>query len=216
MENAPQGFPFPAFPVARFLRSPEQYGRIMHERLNQAIAFAVEAHSRQMRKIEPVPFILHPMEAAVIASQMTSDEDVLIAALLHDTVEDAGVRPEEIRSRFGERAAYLVERQTEDKRRELPPEVSWKTRKTESLRVLQSTDDLCVKILWLSDKLANLRSLYRSWRRDGDGVFRFFHQSDKRAQAWYYRTVANSVAELKDTPAYMEYVRLIDAIFKED
>ena len=187
----------------------------MSERLNQAIRFAVDAHTKQIRKLEGIPYIFHPMEAASIASGITADEDVHIAALLHDTVEDANISPDEIRERFGDRVAELVASETESKYHDLPSELTWKQRKTESLRVLQNTDDICVKILWLSDKLANIRAFYRSWLKYGDDAFAAFHQKDKREQAWYYRSIAEAVWVLVDTYAYKEYTRLIDEIFAE-
>ena len=82
---------------------------------DDAARFAVEAHADMTRKGGGLPYILHPFEVATIAASMTSDEEVLAAALLHDVVEDAGVDFNELRERFGNRVADLVASETENK-----------------------------------------------------------------------------------------------------
>lgn len=185
----------------------------MSEKLNEAIAFAVQMHSGQRRKMENIPFILHPMEVAAIAGGLTTDEDVIIAALLHDTVEDTQATSEEIQNKFGERIARYVSSETEDKRQDRPPEDTWKIRKEETLKELFETEDINVKILWLSDKLSNMRALLRSYIKMGDKAFEFFHQKDKSQQAWYYKSVAEGVKVLDNTPAYKEYTDIVNKIF---
>ena len=118
---------------------------------DRAVAFAVQAHSGMTRKTEPTPYILHPLEVACIAATMTDDRDVLAAAVLHDTVEDTSVTAADIEEEFGPRVAGLVASETEDKRTERPPAETWRIRKEESLRVLEESGDINVKILWLSE-----------------------------------------------------------------
>ncbi len=184
----------------------------MEDLLNEAIAFALRVHAGQKRK-SGVPYILHPLEAVVIAGSLTGDEEVLAAAALHDVVEDAGVAPGEIEKIFGKRVLSLVLSETEDKRPERPPEDTWMIRKKESLRVLSETGDEGVKILWLADKLSNIRSFYAGVRAEGDSYFDRFHQKDKKLHEWYYREIAGSLRSLEDTCAYQEYVSLIDRVF---
>lgn len=59
----------------------------MGEILNKAIVYAVKAHNGQVRKGTQVPYILHPLEAASIVGTLTTDEEVIAAAVLHDVVE---------------------------------------------------------------------------------------------------------------------------------
>ena len=99
----------------------------------QAIIFAVRAHEGQRRRGESTPYIIHPMEVAAICASMTSDEDVLAAAVLHDTVEDTNATLEQIEAQFGARVARLVAAETENKRANLPPAETWRIRKQESL-----------------------------------------------------------------------------------
>lgn len=185
----------------------------MSEKLDKAIAFAIKAHSGQTRKMDKSPYILHPLEDAAIVNGITHDEDVIVAAVLHDTVEDTDTTIEEIKEMFGERVAYYVADETEDKRADRPPEETWKIRKEETLKILKEADDINVKILWLGDKVSNMRSLYRKYLEIGDKAFDFFNQKDKTQQAWYYEKIAEYTSELKDTPAHMEYVDLINKIF---
>ena len=182
--------------------------------LENAILFATSAHEGQMRKLGRIPYILHPMEVAAIVSTMSEDMETMTAAVLHDTVEDCGVTLQTIRERFGERVAELVRSETEDKRHDRPAEETWMKRKEESLLLLRDTPDREVKILWLSDKLANLRSFYRSYLKMGDGVWQGMHQRDPAIQGWYYRSVGEAVrTELSDTAAYAEYMQLVRAMF---
>lgn len=183
--------------------------------LENAIVFAVEKHSGKTRKKNPSPYILHPLEALNIAASLTDDEEVLAAAVLHDTVEDTDATPEDILTLFGPRVAALVASETENKRKGTDPKLSWKIRKEESLSELKDSTDPGVKVLWLSDKLSNMRSFYRLWKKEKHGLWSSFHQKDPAQQAWYYRTVRELLAELKDTDAYREYNELVDTVFED-
>ena len=110
------------------------------ELVSEAIAFAVKAHDGMRRKKSEAPYILHPMEAAVIVGTMTDDQNLIAAAALHDVVEDANITIREIEEKFGNRVRELVESETEDKRADLPPESTWRIRKEESLAVLKNTE----------------------------------------------------------------------------
>ena len=182
--------------------------------LDKAILFAVNAHAGAIRKDGVTPYILHPMEAAVIASSVTKDPDVLAAALLHDTVEDTSTTIEEIEATFGARVAALVASETENKRPEMSPVESWQIRKEESLNVLKNADDIGVKVLWLSDKLSNMRSLYRMAQKEKGRMWTRFHQSDPARQARYYRAVAAYTSELSNTEAWIEYNWLTEKVFE--
>ncbi len=185
-------------------------------RFEDAIVFAAEKHRGAVRKIDHVPYILHPMEVALIASRITQDDEVLAAAVLHDTVEDAGVLPDELRERFGERVAALVASETEDKRADIPKRESWRIRKEESLEKLKNSSDPGVKVLWLSDKLSNIRGLYKAKERFGDAMWGFFNQKDPAQHEWYYKSAAGCLSELRGTEAYREFAFLISAVFGKE
>ena len=183
------------------------------ELVSEAIIFAVKAHDGMRRKKSEAPYILHPMEAAVIVGTMTHDQDLIAAAALHDVVEDAGVTMEEIEEKFGKRVRELVGAETEDKREHLPPEETWRVRKEESLEVLRNTDDLDVLKVWLGDKLANMRSIYWDWKNEGHAMWQRFNQKDPEQQAWYYRSIADLTRRLSGTPAWVEYNALTELVF---
>ena len=187
----------------------------MMELVSEAIAFAVKAHDGMRRKKSDAPYILHPMEAAVIVGTMTSDQAVIAAAVLHDVVEDADITIEEIEERFGSRVRALVQSETEDKRADLPPAESWQIRKEESLAVLKNAKDTDVLMVWLGDKLANLRSFYRDFKVEGVGMWQKFNQKDVSKQAWYYRSIAELTKALSHTSAWIEYKALTDLVFGE-
>ena len=180
----------------------------------EAICFAISAHSGATRKSSGAPYVLHLMDAAGIAGFLTADQEVLAAVVLHDTVEDTDVTISEIREKFGDRVADLVAAETENKRPELSAKESWKIRKQESLDELKACKDPAVKIMWLSDKLSNIRSLYRRWKKDGDAVWASFNQSDPAQQAWYYRSVLELLSDLKDTEGWQELKIRVDTIFE--
>ena len=181
---------------------------------DEAIRFAAEAHSGMTRKRESAPYILHPLEVATIVGTMTSDEEVLSAAVLHDTVEDTPVTIEEIEARFGKRVAELVATETENKHPEMPRNESWRLRKEESLEMLKNARDPGVKLMWLGDKLSNIRSFYRAWKIRGNSIWNSFNQKDPAQQAWYYRSVESLLDELKNYDAWQEFHFFVETIFK--
>ncbi len=181
----------------------------------EAALFAVRAHEGSVRKKEQIPYILHPMEVAAIASTITHSDEVIAAAILHDTVEDTDTTMEDIEKEFGSRVAELVASESENKHEERPAEDTWMLRKHESLQDLENTNDKDVKILWLSDKLSNMRSFYRLFRKNGTSMWEGFHQKDPEIQAWYYRTIRDLTSQLKNTDAWREYNELVIKVFGE-
>ena len=99
------------------------------ELLDRAIIFAVRAHAGTERRGKGFPYIVHPMEAVEIVATMTSDQELLAAAALHDTVEDTDVTLEQIRAEFGERIASLVDAESDIKVGGMSEEASWRIRK---------------------------------------------------------------------------------------
>ena len=186
------------------------------ELVSEAIVFAVQAHDGMRRKKSESPYILHPMEAAVIVGSMTDDQNLIAAAALHDVVEDAGITIEQIEEKFGKRVRELVAAETENKREHLPANETWRIRKQESLAVLKNTNDNDVLMVWLGDKLANMRAIYRDWKVEGDAMWQRFNQTDPREQAWYYHTIVALTQQLSHTSAWLEYKTLTEKVFGEE
>ena len=186
------------------------------ELVSEAIMFAVAAHDGMRRKKSETPYILHPMEAAVIVSTMTDDQNLIAAAALHDVVEDAGITIDEVEAKFGKRVRELVASETEDKRADLPPASTWRIRKEESLGVLKNADDIAVLMVWIGDKLSNMRAIYRDFKVEGDAMWQRFNQNNVEEQAWYYRSIAKLTERLSDTSAWLEYKALTELVFGKE
>ncbi len=180
-----------------------------------ALRFAIDAHAGMVRKSAQSPYILHPLEVATIVGTMSADKELLAAAVLHDVVEDTPCTLADIEERFGQRVAALVAAETEDKRPELPASETWRLRKEESLAVLARSSRE-VKIIWLGDKLSNMRSFLRSYRERGAALWEHFNQKDPAQQAWYYSSIAEHTSELSDELAWQEYDRLVRIVFEEE
>jgi len=175
--------------------------------IDKAIMFATMMHENQKRKGTDIPYIFHPLEAAMIASQIKFDSDLICAAILHDVAEDAHVTYDCLKSIFNERVAELVLFQSEDKSK------SWKVRKQHTVDVLMKSTDEDAKIVCLADKLANARSLASDYKELGDALWQRFNVSDKGEQGWYYKSLATSLASLAHHPAYQEFNALVHEIF---
>ena len=157
----------------------------------------------------------HPeysVEAGLIAMSLTYDEDVVVAAILHDIVEDTSFTLEDIEKRFGSRVSQLVAWESEDKMPWEKPEDSWKTRKQIALSELENAP-IEAKIICLADKLSNIRLSAETHAEKGDDMWLVFNQKDKKQQEWYYRSIYEVLLELKDTAEYKEYVSLCDEVF---
>lgn len=178
---------------------------------DEAVRFAIEAHQGTERRGKGYPYLIHVMEAASIVATITNDQEMLAAAMLHDTVEDTDVTLEQIREKFGDRVARLVRFETAP----LDPMMSWREKKTVQVKQLESaTYDS--KVVALGDKLSNMRGIAWDYRQMGDKVWSIFHAPNgKRDVEWYYRSLAAAMKELSDTLAYQEFVRLLEETFSE-
>lgn len=184
----------------------------MGKLLDRAITYATNAHAGQCRKSTEIPYILHPLEAAAIVGTMTTDDDIIAGAVLHDVVEDTDTTVEDVRNMFGERVAMLVASESEDKRENLSAESTWKIRKQETLEHLKLAP-VEVKMITLGDKLSNIRAINRDYNAIGDELWQRFNQKDKNEHYWYYQSIADCLVELKDYPVYQEYCELVRKTF---
>ena len=181
--------------------------------IEKAVCFAAAAHAGARRKGKNRPYILHPLEAMTIVGSLTDDEEVLAAAVLHDTVEDTPVTLAEIGREFGSRVAELVGAESENKRPGQSAAGTWKLRKQETIEHLK-TAGRDVRLICLGDKLANLRELARDYAALGDRLWERFNQKDKAMHGWYYRSLFEIlVSEFGDVPALAEYRELLKRIW---
>ena len=180
--------------------------------LDRAIIFAVNAHAGTERRGKGFPYIVHPMEAMVIVATMTTDQALLAAAALHDTVEDTEVTIEDIRAEFGDRIAALVAQESEERPECISEEESWHDRKRAAIDGLAKAS-LDAKIVALGDKLSNMRAIARDYTEMGDTLWGRFHAKDPKDHEWHYRGLADSLRELQNTAAFQEFESLINQVF---
>lgn len=182
----------------------------------KAIEFAVKAHAGAKRKgKKDRPYILHPLEAMLIVSNITNDEEVIAAAVLHDTIEDAKVEKEELAIQFGARVADLVAAESENKRDGQDEKDTWLIRKQEALEELAAS---CreAKLICLGDKLSNLRETAKDHAVIGDAIWENFNQKDKNMQCWYYSSIYEILKkEFGDIAEINEYSQQLAGIFGE-
>ena len=147
------------------------------------------------------------MEAATIVANITNYPEMLAAAILHDTVEDTEVTIEQIEELFGPRVARLVHTDTAKKGD------TWRARREVQIeRFRQANRDS--QIVALGDKLSNLRAIALNYKSLDDALWSRFHAPEGvKDIEWYYRGIADSLANLADTAPYQEFLNLLEETF---
>jgi len=153
--------------------------------LYEAIAFAVERHRGQVRKGTTIPYVLHPLNVGYLLMKHGCPDEVAIAGFLHDTLEDTQTTSDELRERFGQRVAWLVEQVTEQDRSQ-----PWEARKRHSVTHLQEVQDEAVLLVACADKLDNLLAMEDGVRVLGVELWERF-KAPMPVQRWYYFTLAD-------------------------
>jgi len=171
-------------------------------RFMRAFQFAAEKHSGQTRKASTIPYLAHLMGVASLVLEAGGDEDLAIAALLHDVVEDCGGAPmlKEIRRRFGDRVAKVVDGCTDADTYPKPP---WRERKEEYIRHLTKAD-ADTRLVSAADKLNNVRSIISDYRAVGESVWSRF-KGGREGTLWYYRTLRDEFLRRPPTRVTREF-----------
>ena len=155
-------------------------------RFLEAFEFAAEKHAGRVRKASTTPYIAHLMGVASLVLEFGGDEDMAIAALLHDVVEDCGGAPmlKEVKQRFGSRVAKIVDGCTDSDTEPKPP---WRERKENYLWHLKDADAE-TRLVSVADKLNNVRSILADYREVGESVWERFN-GGRDGTLWYYRAL---------------------------
>lgn len=164
-------------------------------RFLRAFVFAAEKHKRQTRKASSIPYIGHLMGVASLVLEAGGDENLAIAALLHDVVEDCGGAPmlKQVGRRFGPRVAKVVDGCTDAYSEPKPP---WRERKEKYIARLRH-EDKDTRLVSAADKLNNVRSIISDYRAVGESVWSRF-KGGREGTLWYYRTLRDEF--LRDEP----------------
>ncbi len=171
-------------------------------RFLRALSFAAEKHAGQTRKASTIPYIAHLMGVASLVLEAGGDEDLAIAALLHDVVEDCGGAPmlKEVRRRFGVRVAKVVDGCTDADTDPKPP---WWERKELYIRHLRRAD-ADTRLVSAADKLNNVRSILADYRQVGESVWSRFN-GGREGTLWYYRTLREEFLRRKPNRVSREF-----------
>jgi (p)ppGpp synthase/HD superfamily hydrolase len=158
----------------------------LSDRFVRAFREAARLHARQTRKGKQVPYISHLMGVASLVLEAGGDEDMAVAALLHDAIEDQGgaAARARIRRAFGPRVAEIVEGCTDA---DTPDKGPWLPRKKKYIERLRSARPE-VLIVSAADKIHNLRETLADYHEQGEKVFQRFSKG-KRGTLWYYRAL---------------------------
>lgn len=192
------------------------------QRYIDALGWAAELHSHQQRKGKKVPYISHLITVSALIWEDGGEEDLAIAGLLHDAIEDVGVTGEQIAARFGERVAQIVVDCTDTSGAVAPggEKEPWLTRKTRYIEHLKTArpDSLLVSA---ADKAHNARDMVLDARRDA-GMWSKFN-AGLEGSAWYLQSLhqifsqrlensrsvellGEAVREILSSPAYLALV----------
>jgi len=180
-------------------------------RFLRAVQFAAEKHKGQTRKVSSIPYIAHLMGVAATVLEAGGDEDLAIAALLHDVVEDCGGAPmlKEVRRKFGKRVADIVDGCTDAYETPKPP---WRERKESYIERLKS-ESLDTRLVSAADKLNNIRSILSDYRAVGESVWSRFN-GKREGTLWYYRTLRDEFLRSRPNRVTSEFDRAVKELEK--
>ena len=174
---------------------------IFTARIERAIALAVKAHDGQTRKGDgETPYIVHPVTVALILSRFTGDEDIIIAGLLHDTLEDTSLQDSDIAREFGQKVLDMVKDVTQS---DLPG-LSWATRTARYLRHLQTAPRGSLLIA-SADKIANLVSMISAHAAHGDALWERYNAPPAEKLTFYGQVYATVRAAWATCPVLQEF-----------
>lgn len=169
---------------------------MLTDRIQKAINLSAEKHLGQIRKADGLPYIVHPFGVAWILSECSDDEDVIVAGLLHDVLEDVkGYYFEDMQKDFGDKVALIVKGVSEDKdpNVETDEKATWMERKQKYLDHLRSSSDESI-LVSAADKVHNLRSMKAAYEAHGEAIWQSFNSpSDKKL--WFYEEVLKIAQE---------------------
>jgi (p)ppGpp synthase/HD superfamily hydrolase len=183
----------------------------MDDLIFDAIEFAVHAHRGHFRKGTKIPYIFHPLNVGRMLLESGCITAVVVAGILHDTLEDTPIALEDIQTRFGEDVANLVSLVSEHDKSD-----TWENRKKHTLLSLESASKEVILIA-LADKLDNILSIQRALERDGEKVWLRFNRP-KTAQAWYYQNLVDvfrrRVIEEPGLSLFLKLQEGVDQVFR--
>jgi (p)ppGpp synthase/HD superfamily hydrolase len=178
----------------------------LSERFFAGLDYAARLHAAQTRKGTGVPYVSHLLAVSSLVLEHGGDEDEAIAALLHDAVEDQGgaATAAEIRRRFGDRVADIVEGCSDT---DVTPKPPWRPRKEAHLAHLRQAPP-SVLLVAAADKLHNARSILVEYRTAGDAVWQRF-KGGRDGTLWYFTSVVDVLKGRTEVTLLAELERVV-------
>lgn len=173
--------------------------------VHNAVIFAAQKHAGQFRKGTDIPYITHPVQVMQILTENNCPENVIVAGILHDTLEDTDTTPAEIEQLFGADVLEIVSAESEDKTK------TWQERKQATIDALRD-ESAAVQMVACADKLANVRAIYSDMQVIGDAVFNRFN-APREKLAWYYKSIAQNLSKLSGTQMLRDYIEITNLVF---
>jgi (p)ppGpp synthase/HD superfamily hydrolase len=183
----------------------------LDSRFEEALIFATRLHQGQTRKGKDLPYISHLLAVTALVFQAGGGEDEVVAALLLDAVEDQGGLETlvEIRRRFGERVAMIVEGCSDSLGTPKPP---WLERKANYLAHL-ATAPPEVRLVSLADKLHNARTILADLEEHGELTWELFN-GGRQGSLWYYQSLVEIFQESESGYMLREFTRVVQEIHR--
>lgn len=167
----------------------------MEKNIFDAIEFAAQAHRGHFRKATQIPYISHLTNVMKVLLEYGYPEQVAMAGLLHDVVEDTAVKIEEVERVFGNEVTVLVKGATEPHKLHLEEgdtEAPWIERKMHTLDYLKKEASENILAVSCADKLDNIRSIQSDLQKVGEDVWSRFN-APYESQKWYYTSLAKAL-----------------------
>jgi (p)ppGpp synthase/HD superfamily hydrolase len=178
---------------------------------SKALVYAELKHHNQVRKGGDIPYVGHLLTVAGLVINDGGSEAQAIAALLHDTVEDAGgpATLKEIRANFGDDVARIVEECSDTDEEPKPP---WRERKQNYINHLADVGDDTI-LVSVADKIDNARSMLRDYHTHGPSMWERFTVKNPRDHLWYYSELLKAYRSRGCTSwMVIELVRVVDEL----
>ncbi len=177
----------------------------------RALELAARAHQGGTRKGNlSLPYIVHPVEVAMILQENGMNEEIIAAGLLHDTLEDTKITREELKNYFGERILNLVIGASE--KLENRDNTCWEKRKKHTVNYLKDAS-MAVKYVACADKLSNIKSMIRDYDVIKDELWQRFNRGYEK-QKWYYQSLVESLKDLEGLKMYDQFKDCVEELFQ--
>src|SRR4051794_27195355 len=176
--------------------------------IEKALQTASKSHEGQYRKNTDIPYITHPVAVGMMLLKAGYSEEIVAAGILHDTVEDTPLTLKDLKKEFGANIAEMVEGSSEPDK-SLP----WKNRKEHTIEFLKTASEE-IRAVVCADKLHNIRSIIRDYKKMGEEVWKKFN-AGREQQKWYYTNVVESLGTQSTFDLLKELRNEVDRLFEE-